>query len=273
MSILITGGKGFIGSQLESYLRGGGHEIVLFNGDISNIESVKNFTSAKQIRAVIHLAATVSSRSNSLYEKTNIIGTSNILYLCQKLNVERLIFLSSLRVLSSIKDPYIDSKRQAEKMIVGSGVPYIILRPSMVYGPNDKKNIGFLLKIIKEKHLVPALDFVFQPLFLKDLLRVIEVCLTVLPNKVFNVPGGQTLSFGEFLNFVGDCGYKFKIFGWPKINHILIKIFSYFPFSPVIPSQVDSLFSKEVFNERSWSRELNIKETFLKDGLKKILSA
>lgn len=271
MRVFVTGGNGFIGSQLVSFLKSKGHDVFLFTGDITDVNLMKEFLHPESADVVMHLAAVVNSRDKKMYERINVLGTENIISLCRRLQVGRIIFLSSLRVVSALKDPYVDSKRRAEEAVIHSGLSYIIVRPSMVYGPTDKKNLGFLLKILREKHFIPAFDFMLQPLFLEDLLRVLDFSLTVTPGKILNV-AGSAITFKDFLNIVGNLGYKFTVLGWPRVNYFLLKILSYLPFSSFTPWQVNSLFSKEIFSDQSWLREAGLVETPLKEGLAEILA-
>ena len=76
MKILITGGKGFIGKHLGTYLVSRGHEILLprdlIEGfDVNNIGHVRNLEKEK-FDAIVHLASKVSI-ADSLNDPLNIL--------------------------------------------------------------------------------------------------------------------------------------------------------------------------------------------------------
>lgn len=128
--ILITGGAGFIGSNLIDELLKLGNEILCIDnfdpnydrtiklkniesalkeknfrfieGDIRNIEDIKKCFIEQKPDIVIHLAAKVGVRPSinfpEEYFKTNLLGTLNILESMKEFNVMRLIFASSSSV-------------------------------------------------------------------------------------------------------------------------------------------------------------------------------
>lgn len=262
MVILITGHNGFIGSHLIPYLKSLGHQIVLFVGDVSDKKSIDNFQCKEKIDFIIHLAAVVNKKNKKVFEKVNVEGTRNIIEFCRQLNVKKFIFLSSIKVLSISKDPYTSSKRSAEKIVINSGLPYVIIRPSMIYGPRDNKNIGFLLKIAKFLPIMPLFDFKMQPVFIGDLIKIIYKCLEELDNKIFNIVGSETITFLDLLlGLKSSKKYKFFIIRMPRLFNFLIKIFSFLPFFPIPHWQVKGLLDNEVLNGCDWQKLFNIKAT------------
>jgi UDP-glucose 4-epimerase len=122
MRILVTGGAGFIGSHMADRLIADGHEAVVYDnlatglrenvpaaarfvkGDVSQIdELVRAFSGG--LDAVFHIAGQVSlirSYTDPVVDlRTNVQGTLNILTLCVKHRVPRLLYASSMTVYSS----------------------------------------------------------------------------------------------------------------------------------------------------------------------------
>lgn len=137
-SVLVTGGAGFIGSHLVETLLNNGRQVFcvdnlddyynpefkkqnleffsgnpgfrFFYSDISDIVEMEKIFRQNRFETVFHLAAKTGVR-NSIsspveYEKTNIIGTTNILELSRKFAVEKIIFASSSSVYGNHAPPF-----------------------------------------------------------------------------------------------------------------------------------------------------------------------
>lgn len=134
MNILVTGGAGFIGSNLAEKLIKDHNVIVidnfndyyspaikennikeilknpkykLYRADVRNIEEIKPVFSENSIDCVVHIAASAGVRASikepDLFIKNNICATVNILELMKDFNVKKLVFASSSSVYGNCK--------------------------------------------------------------------------------------------------------------------------------------------------------------------------
>lgn len=122
MRVLVTGGAGFIGSNLVDGLLAAGHQVLVVDnestglwenvaaaawyrkGDVSRIEDLAP-AFEQGLEAVCHIAGQVSlirSFTDPVVDlRTNVQGTVNVLQLCLKHRVPRLIYASSMTVYGS----------------------------------------------------------------------------------------------------------------------------------------------------------------------------
>ena len=155
MRIIITGGNGFLGKRLCRKLKSSEHELLsydLVDGyDILNYDQLeKNFTVFKP-NTIIHLAAcadlNIFAKIPEISYKVNVIGTRNILKLCQKYKC-RLLFASTCCCYGNNHahpsdetsptcptEPYAMSKKESELEILKVGLPHCCMRLATFYGP------------------------------------------------------------------------------------------------------------------------------------------
>jgi nucleoside-diphosphate-sugar epimerase len=169
MRTFVTGASGFIGRALCAQLIERGHEVsslvrrpgsepsgtrgVL--GDLLDGPSLSQAIAAERPDCVFHLAAEIASQRNERKIRTvNVQGTARLLDACQGLagpgrsaEGPRLVFASTVvtgdahgALLTEdtplpVGTPYGRSKQEGERLILESGLPAVVIRPSHVYGP------------------------------------------------------------------------------------------------------------------------------------------
>jgi len=193
--ILVTGASGIVGAQLIRTLVDDQKEIkalkrgssdTSWTSDINNkVEWVEAdlldlYALEKAfdgITHVVHCAAVVSfDNSNDQYmHNVNVEGTKNILALCQKFAIEKLVYISSVAALgrpsktetiseetkweaSHLNTAYATSKYLAELEVWRAqeeGLPTIILNPSVIIGPGNWNNSSLnLFKHVKNSSVI-----------------------------------------------------------------------------------------------------------------------
>lgn len=141
MNILLIGGNGFVGKALikefkkynvkVSYLSRSQNysiskdEATWIEGDIFDIE---NIVINEKYDIAIHLIGTIKNKK--LYSKLNTESVTQTIKLCQKQNINKLIYFSANGGFKQ----YIESKRNGEKLVVDSKLNYLIVRPGLIYG-------------------------------------------------------------------------------------------------------------------------------------------
>ena len=188
MKILITGASGFIGSFIvEEALRRGfetwaamrkssskaylqDERIHFIELNLNSKEQLVEQLKGKDFDYVVHAAGVTKCLNKADFHRINTEGTKNLAeaLLEVKMPLKRFVFVSSLSVFGAIKEkmPYDEiresdtpqpntaygrSKLAAEQYLdsIGSHLPYIILRPTGVYGPREK-DYFIMAKSIKQ---------------------------------------------------------------------------------------------------------------------------
>jgi UDP-glucose 4-epimerase len=177
MKALVTGGAGFIGSNLVAHLLSEGHDVTVLDNLTSGYES--NLVSLSEaafvrgdirdpnavdrairgVEVVFHMAASVGNKRSidAPVEDTevNMVGTLRVLEAARRHGVRKVVFSSSAGIFGELKtlpiredhvldpdSPYGVSKLAAEKMCLAYtklyGLEAVCLRYFNVYGPNQR---------------------------------------------------------------------------------------------------------------------------------------
>src|SRR3989344_586757 len=209
MKLLITGATGFVGRHLTGHLASKSHKISIFarkasghaNEIIGALDSTDDLLSAtKGIDIVIHLAA---ATKGNVYQ-VNYMGTKNLVEASLQNNVKRFIFVSSYDILTDTD--YGISKKMAEDAVINSGISYIIFRPTVIYGPQNNKDINRLISIIRKFPIIPVPangNFRLQPLHVKDLVNLIGNAIQSEHwNKTYFIAGPEALTFNNIIDII-----------------------------------------------------------------------
>ena len=193
MKFLVTGGAGYIGSNMVKYLQELNHEVVVIDNlstgniwalnecelikiDLCNYDKISELLKKQKFDGIFHFAAKSLVEESFLYQdtylKNNVLGTMNLLKIMIENEWDNLVFASSASVYGNPNNAFIDethetspispygkSKLKCEKLIIKMlqkhNLKYSILRYFNVSGANKKYDIGECRK--QETHLVPLI--------------------------------------------------------------------------------------------------------------------
>jgi uncharacterized protein YbjT (DUF2867 family) len=217
--ILVTGAAGFVGGHVvhalreaerpvrcfvknlrkADKLRSWGCEVV--EGDITDPVSVRRATEG--IDAVVHLIAIRQGKPEQ-FQRVMVGGTRDLLQLAKEGGAKRFVHMSALGTSEETKDlvPYFGAKWQMEQDIQRSGFPYVIFRPSFVFGRDG----GILPTFKKLARLSPVTPIIgsgtqrIQPIWADDVAAYFERAIDHEPatNRIFELGGPDQVTWNEF---------------------------------------------------------------------------
>ena len=265
--ISIFGGTGFIGTELIGQLIKMSVEIRLFtrkNNDVAHLKlspNIKLFeiSSKKNLLAnlegtdvIINLVGILHENRNMKFKIAHEDFILNLIDSAIKKNIKRLIHLSALGTSNNAKSRYLSSKYKTENLIKKAFKrhDWTIMRPSIVFGTNDKF-INLFKKIIK---FLPIIFLVspkakFQPIHVDDLVEIIILSINNKKTykKVLNLGGPQKFTLIEIIKLISFCYKKRNII--IGLNKTLSYLFvGFLQLSPVKLITTDNLKSMETDN-------------------------
>ena len=236
--ILITGGTGFLGQNIVKKLQSENYPIRLLcrdkekaqalfpkaevvKGDILDKGSL--IEACKGVKTVIHLAAVISyTLPEEKIFLQNVEGTKNLLEAAK--NADKFIFSSSTSVYGATvgkasentppnpRTSYGKSKVAAEKVIIESGIPFLVYRISVVYGQGSP--IWYdIMKFFGKGFPIPKAHSVINLIHISDVASAFQIGVKK-GNGIYNIAGEKSLPFRELASILSyHLGRKPRF--WP----------------------------------------------------------
>lgn len=243
MKILVTGASGFIGSFIvEEALRQGmetwaavrrsssrefltDERIHFIELNLSSEEQLREQLKGFQFDYVVHAAGVTKCLNKEDFRRINTEGTRNLVRAIRALQMplRRFVFISSLSIMGAIREqqPYTEireddtpqpntaygrSKLEAERVLasMGADFPYVILRPTGVYGPRER-DYFMMAKSIKA-HTDFAVGFKRQDITFVYVTDVVQAVFLALKKGVtgrrYFLSDGEVYQSATFSNLI-----------------------------------------------------------------------
>jgi nucleoside-diphosphate-sugar epimerase len=204
--IFITGAAGKTGAALLELISGQDAEVTC----LCRSEACREHLSRFPVDIVEGDASDAGSLGHAYRGEDIVINLSSIFHAPALLEAcrgaGRLVVVSSTGIFSRYRRTAAEIGR-CESLVETSGIPYTILRPTMIFGTPDDRNISRLVRLVAKYGVVPLPGggrARFQPVHVKDLARCIPACLESEASigKSYNVPGGSSHSLGEIVRII-----------------------------------------------------------------------
>ena len=224
--VTVFGGSGFVGRHTVRALARAGWRIRIATrhpnkgfflrplGAVGQIGFVKaDVTDADQVAAAIAGADAVINLTGILYpaggqgfDDVHDRGAAHIAAAARDAGVRALVHVSAIGADSESDSAYAQSKAAGEAEVRGAFPDAVILRPSIVFGPED----GFFNKFANLARFLPALPLIgggktrFQPIFVGDLSAAIVTVLddAAAKSRTYELGGPGVYSFKELMQIM-----------------------------------------------------------------------
>lgn len=250
MRVLVTGGAGFIGSQICRFLSNKGYEVFILDrmnqeqlniakklrlsdiwdkikiisGDICDFPLVYSILKENEINKIIHTAAITfiptAVKNPSLTFKTNVEGSFNMLEASRLLDIEKVLYISTASVYGDFQTPLADEKHPLEPKDIYGATKLAADRITLVYG----KTYGMDTSIVRTTSVYGPGDLENRVVrvFIGNALTGKEICLQGggLQRRDFSyvkdVARGISLALlsnktnGEVVHIAGKKDYSIK---------------------------------------------------------------
>ncbi len=220
MKVFLTGATGFVGRHMLERLLADGHavralvrdpqkagspalqDVEFVTGDVA--EGSRLDQGMQGCDAVIHLVGIIVEKGSNTFERVHHLGTRNVVEAAKRTGIRRFVQMSALGVRADGVAAYQTTKWKGEEEVRRSGIPFCILRPSLIFGEGD----GFVTQMMETMRSAPLFRPVpgdgkpkFRPIFIDDVTACFVRALTAeaATNQTVEMGGADELTLNEVL--------------------------------------------------------------------------
>lgn len=276
--IVIPGGAGLVGQNLVARLVTQGHvHVVVLDKHEANLKVLSQLQPGVVAEladvsrpgnwqrhlagadAVVMLQAQIGGLEYAVFERNNIDTTRHVLDAIRANAVPYLVHVSSSVVTSVADDFYTRSKKTQEDMVLASGIPCIVLRPTLMFGWFDRKHLGWLSRFMQKTPVFPVPGhgrYMRQPLYVGDFCRIIMQCLDrQIRGGPHNISGHERVDYIDIIRQIKRVTRsRTPIVNIPySVFHALLWLWARFDRTPPFTTQqLAALVAKDDFEVIDW---------------------
>ena len=294
MIVLVAGGTGFIGSRVvDALLAKGEHQVRVMTrdparsrpkpgveyvrGDVTEPATLDGAT--RGVDAIVHAVQfpnhpVENPRKGWTYERIDGAGTEAMAAAAAKNGVKRFVYLGGAGSRPGRTEPWFRAKERAERAVTSSGMEYVILRPSWIYGPDDRSMNKFVA-FVKYLPIVPVIGTGqerVQAAHVEDVAQVAAAAVDepAATNRIFELGSTPPISMDEILRTIMRIlGKRKPLLHQPAwFVKIPAAVIQYLPNAPLSPGAIDFITMDERVNPTEAEQVFGIKFRSLEDGLR-----
>ncbi len=294
--ILVAGGTGFVGSGIVRELARRGKEVAVLTrdagrtpgrfsglaveyrqGDVRDADSLGSAVrGAEVVIGCVQFPGSPmeNQRRGFTFEEIDAAGTEWLVRAAKEAGVSRYIYLSGAGAAPDAEYHWFRAKWRAETAVRESGIPYVIFRPSWVYGPEDVS----LNRFLGMSRFLPFVPMIgdsnrqrLQPVFVDDVARAVAEAVEspAAENQVLEIGGPDVLSMNEIVRTaLRVAGRRRLLLSAPKgLMKMLATFLQRLPGPPLTPDAIEFITQDALADPAEVQSRLGVTVTPLPEAL------
>ncbi len=204
MKTLLTGATGLLGEALLDLMLARGYEVrCLVRRDSPNLSRLDGRNVEVFRGDADHEDALLAALQGTevVVHVAGIQYAPQVISAARRAGVGRLLVVGSTSVHSAYEFRS-GMRKEMEALVRGSGLDWIIVRPSMIYGSERDKNMHKLLRFLDRSPVFPMFgsgENLWQPVYYEDLAQGTLAALEGAAGESYDLPGAEPLSYAEVI--------------------------------------------------------------------------
>lgn len=292
MKVFVSGGTGFVGSEVIRHLATSGHQVVALvrpgsenrlvkipnvrvrRGDVTMPDSLPD--GLMGCDAVIHLVGIIREfpEREVTFERLHVEATQNMIRAASSCGIKRFLHMSANGVREDAVTQYHQSKWRAEEAVRNSQLDWTIFRPSMIFGPGGRF-VEMLAELLRTLPIIPIIgdgQYRLQPVAVEQVAQTFLKALA-MPDTVhqtYHLGGATSYSYDEILDIIGLALGKSKV---TKLHQPValvkpvIRLLENLQGFPITLEQTTMLLEGNVCDQRLWAETFDIDPVPFKQGI------
>ena len=207
------------------------------------------------------------------FVRNNVRATERLMEAAVAAGVPYLVNISSSVVNSMAVDNYTETKKAQEKVVADTGIPQVILRPTLMFGWFDRKHVGWLARFMQKVPVFPIPGdgkFLRQPLFEGDFCNVIVAAIEQGVTGAYNITGQERIDYIDLMRAVKRAtGAKARIVTIPySVFYGMLRVAAMFDKNPAFTvGQLEALVTPDIFEVIDWPGLFGVRATPLQEAM------
>eukprot|EP00002_Diphylleia_rotans_P001596 TRINITY_DN10885_c0_g1_i3.p1 TRINITY_DN10885_c0_g1~~TRINITY_DN10885_c0_g1_i3.p1 ORF type:complete len:318 (+),score=68.78 TRINITY_DN10885_c0_g1_i3:51-1004(+) len=262
--ITVFGGSGFLGRSIVRELSKEGAKVRVFSRTAQkldafqglNVEYVKgNIADSSSVNqslvganGAVNLVGLLFEKGSQSFSSIHTQGSTNVADAAAKNGLSSLVHVSAIGADSASDADYARTKREAELAMFKHFPTVAVLRPSIVFGPEDNffNQFAMLSKFLPTLPLFGGGHSKFQPVYVEDVAKAVSKCISdpeSTKQAIYELGGPEVFTFRELMQLTLQYTGRTRILlpiPWP-IAQLQGKIFGLMPTPLLTEDQVKML--------------------------------